>query len=249
MPLERGRRALVAFAVGFCCTAAGLTQHDPHPTPPAKTPVEQKRGAPTAPTHAPLSVLHPSLAFRHVQAANTAVADALAAGKPLPKPEPRPSGAGKYVCAVLVCADSDVEVAPLLGLQRDDVLVIAVPGPLANAETAALLERAVADERLALVLVLGHPQCKAAAPRPNGADDALTRRFAALRQHAERQQLPLPKALATLQTELLLATSDALRTATQGDTLRVLPAELDAKSGRITWHHQRADVMPLAPVK
>jgi hypothetical protein len=126
---------------------------------------------------------------------------------------------------------------------------VAVPGPLANAETAALLERAVADERLSLVLVLGHPQCPAAAARPTGANDALARRFATLRQHAERQQQPLPKAVATLQTELLLATSDTLRMASQNDTLRVLPAELDAKTGRITWHHQRAAVMPLAPVK
>ncbi|MBL8753445.1 MAG: hypothetical protein JNK15_09105 [Planctomycetes bacterium] len=246
MPRERGRRTGVAFVVGTCLAAAVAGQTDPHPTPRQPSTAEQKRGSAEAPTHAPHLVLHPSLAFAHVQAGNAAAVAALAAGKQAPAPAPRPTGAGKYVVAVLVCADADVEVAPLLGLARADVLVVATPGPFASPETAALLERTVATERLCLVVVLGHPGCAAAAAR---ATDVLERRFTAARTEAQRRQQPLPKTLACLQTELLLATSAVLQKAVQADTLRILPAELDARSGRITWHHQRADVMPLAPVK
>jgi hypothetical protein len=251
MPSERDRRALGAFVLG-CLAATAAAQHDPHPTPTpnaataTKSAVEQKRGSATPPTHAPLPVLHPSLAFAFVQAANTAAADARAAGKPLPPLAPRPTGAGKYVCAVLVCADIDLDVAAWLGLARQDVLVLASPGPFASPETAALLERTVQNERLSLVVVLAHTACPAATDR---ATDVLARRFAAVRAEAERQRQPLPKTLAGLQAELLLLTSDVLQKNVQTDTLRILPAEMEPRSGRITWHHRRADVMPLAPVK
>lgn len=250
MGWEAWSRRAVGIVAWVSCLAGALAQHDPHAAPPAsppKTPAEQKRGAATAATHAPLPTLHPLLAWQHVKAGNAAAMAALAARQPLPAPGERPAGAGRYVCAVLLCADVDVDIAPLLGLPRRDVLLLSTPGPFATPETTALLERAVADERLSLVLVLTHTDCQTLAARAK--PDALTRRRNAVQAEATRRQQPLPKTLAQLQRDQLLAASDLLREKSEHDELRILPATLDGKSGALAWHHAHADAMPLAPVK
>jgi hypothetical protein len=151
---------------------------------------------------------------------------------------------------VLICADADIDIAPLLGLRRSDVLVIAVPGPFADPNVQALLERTFAAERFPLLLVLGHGRCRIQAPRPTDApSDALDRRLEHAAAEARRRQLALGKALVLLQREQLLAASDRLRAAVATDDLRVLPAEFDDKTGALTWHHQPIDVLPFAPVK
>jgi carbonic anhydrase len=253
MDLPMGRdgwsRRAVGLVAAFACLVHANAQHEPSPAPtaaPGRTPAEQKRGTATAPTHAPLPTLHPLRAWRHVQAGNAAAVEALARRRPLPAPAERPAGAGRYVCAVLVCADADVDVAPLLGLHRADVLVIATPGPFASAETVALLERTVTAERLSLLLVLGHADCRAQA---GGERDALARRLDAVRAEAARRGGDVPKTLVQLQREHVLAASDLLRERAGDDAFRVLPAVLDPKSGVLTWHHVPTDVMPLAPVK
>jgi hypothetical protein len=238
VPLPTCVAALLVF------TAGALAQHGSPSTPTSPPPAK----SPPATTHAPKPELHPLRAWQHVQAGNAAAAAAIAARRPVPAPPPRPAGAGRYVCAVLVCADTDADVPALLGLARRDVLLLSVPGPFASPDVAAALERAVAAERLSLVVVLGHPACPLVANPPASAD-ALTRRLDAMRAEAQRRGEPLPRTQAVLQTEQLLAASERLRGGHDAGTLRILPAELDGKSGQLTWHHQRADAMPLAPVK
>lgn len=251
--------------------AGAIGQHEPHgaepagPTPTASGPgetkpaAEQKRGAGALPEHHPQLALHPLLAFEHVQAGNAAVVAARAKAEPMPAPKPRPAGAGRYVCAVVVCADCDVDVPALLGLRREDVLLLAVPGPFVGAETVALLERVAVAERLSLVLVLGHTACQSLAPAPRSpgaasdgsapTTDPLARRAEVARREAERRRQPLPKTVVQMQRELLLAASDVLTRRTATDELRVLPGEIEPKSGAIVWHHSRVDTMPLAPVR
>ena len=244
-------RAMHCLGLPFVLLVAGLrAQHDApaHPPAPAaetKPAGEQKRGSRAPATHTPRLELHPLVLFEHVKAGNEAAAAAAAKRKPMPEPQARPAGAGRYVCAVVACSDCDVDVPQLLGLRREDVLLISVPGPFADAELVAQLERAVRDDGLRLVLVLGHVGCRLHKP----ADDALGKRVAVARQQAERQKQPLGQTIVQMQRELLLAASELLQQRTGKDELRVFPGEIDAATRSVQWHHTKVDAMPLLPVK
>ncbi|MCK5945049.1 MAG: hypothetical protein KAI24_23880, partial [Planctomycetes bacterium] len=160
----------------------------------------------------------------------------------------RPAGAGRYVCAVLACADTDVDLAAAFGLQRRDLLVLRAPGPFVTAEAVALLERAVERHRLSLVVVLAHGDCDALRA-PIGHQDALTRRIAALRSRARTPDERLTETLVTRQRQLLLASSRALSGRVEKDELRVVPGLFDDRTGRIEWVARRAHTLPIAPIK
>lgn len=248
--------AALALAALLAAAGGALVAQEHPPTEPApprphlESAAEHKRGARTAPTHAPQPALPPMVAWLHVEQGNRSARQAIAARQPLPEPADRPAGAGRYVCAVLVCADADLDLGPLLGLQRRSVLVIAVPGPFADPASLALLERTFAAERFPLLLVLGHAHCRTLAPNPaGGAPDAIEQRLERARAEAKHRQWSLTRSLLLLQREQLLAASDPLRAAVARDQLRVLPAELDDRTGALTWHHQPIDALPLAPVK
>jgi hypothetical protein len=241
------RRALLGHGLlWFAFATHGITQ-----TPPSHPPAaaDQKRGAATAPTHAPQPAVPPLLLFEHFQNGNAAAAAAIAAHLPLPPPAERPAGAGRYLAAVVICADADVDAAALFCQHRNDILLLSMPGPFLHAEAVALLERTVREERLGLILLVGHDGCRTLQPTTNGTADALTRRRDAIAAEAERRRMPLTKALLQVQREHLLAASELLRQQLAADTLRVLPASIDKPSGRCTWLHQAIDAMPLAPVK
>jgi carbonic anhydrase len=245
------RRSIAAVLFALLVAAAAPAQHDAHDAPPARPAAETKNGAPMRPTHAPQPELPPLLAWRHVRTGNEALVAARAARRPAPAPAERPAGAGRYVCAAIVCADADVDVPALLGLARRDVLLLSAPGPFVPPEAVALLEQAVADERLSLIVVLGHADCRTLATRRgvSPGQDAVADRLDAVRRDAERTQATLVQSLVRLQCQQLLAASDLLRQHARGDTLRVLPAELDARSGALTWHHARIDEFSLRPIR
>jgi carbonic anhydrase len=239
-------RALGLLA-GIVLAAGGAAQQhgDGNGKPVAAPAPPQQPPAPA--THAPLPELPPLAALAHCQTGNAAHVRARASGKPAPAPADRPAGAGKYVCAVLVCADAGVDVPALLGLAPADLLMLAAPGPFASPETVALLERTVADHRLSLVVVLGHADCASLARRPGG--DALQRRRDAAHAEAQRRGEALPPTVARMQRDLLLASSDALQAKSTAGALRVLPATVEPATGAITWLHARAETLPIAPVK
>lgn len=213
-------------------------------------PEHRAKGA-RLPTHAPQPAFAPIDAWEHVKKGNDAAAAARDRREPPPPPLPRPPGAGRHVCAVVVCADCDLDIAAVLGLPRQDVLLIAVPGPFVTPEITALLEKAVAEERLSLVVMLSHSHCTTldTAPGTSVQQDALAERLRLVRAEAERSKMPLTKALLLGQRERLLAASDPLREATTKDTLRIVPGELDTRTGAITWLHRAIDALPLAPVR
>ncbi|MFK7741867.1 MAG: carbonic anhydrase [Planctomycetota bacterium] len=169
---------------------------------------------------------------------------------------PRPAGAGRYVCAIVTCADVATDLPAAFGLDARDVLMLKIPGPFVNAETAAMLERAIVRHRLSLVLVLGHAQCEALRASPGPASDALDRRVAALQQRRRRRAasssergLDLTALLVRRQRELLLASSERMQRLAREDHLRIVPGHIDARTARITWQHRRAEALPLAPVR
>jgi hypothetical protein len=228
-------------------TATARAQH----APAEQKPAEQKRGSSEAPTHAPQPELPPALALGHVRTGNQAAVAARKAGAAAPALAPRPSGAGRYVCAVVVCADAEFDVPALLGLRRTDVLLIATPGPFVQPETVALVERCVTEERLSLVLLLTHTHCTTLATKPGVSprQDALVQRLAAVQKAPFAKDLPLGKALVLAQRQMLLSSSDLLERRAALDQLRVIPGEIDTASHEIVWHGPRVDAMPMPPVK
>ncbi|MCB9879605.1 MAG: hypothetical protein H6835_18580 [Planctomycetes bacterium] len=208
-------------------------------------------GAAARPTHDPQPTLPPLVAWQHVQAGNDTFVRHRRDDLPPPELPPRPSGAGRYVCAVVVCADFDGTVAQHLGLAAEDVLVLRVPGPFVTAESAALLERVVSRERVSLVLLLAHRRCESLRPPRDDerAPDAIDRRRETAVRDAERLGVPLRDALLRAQRELLLATSTPLQLATAEDRLRIVPGVVDDRTGAIDWRNRRSDELPLAPVK
>lgn len=243
MALASVRCCVLGLLVGLGCAAGGRAQH----APADKAPTTGAAPAAGPATHAPQPELPPLAALAHCQAGNVAHVRARTGGKAGPAPADRPAGAGKYVCAVLVCADAGLDVPALLGLAPADVLLLAVPGPFASPEAVALLERTVADHRLSLVLVLGHADCASLARRPGG--DALQRRRDAAHAEAQRRGEALAPTVARMQRDLLLAGSDVLLAKSAAGALRVLPATVDAATGAIAWLHARVETMPIAPVK
>jgi hypothetical protein len=211
---------------------------------------EQKRGTPPLPTHAPQPEVPPHELLAHVRAGHERWLEAHRAGKPAPAPAERPAGAGRHVCAVVVCADCDLDVPALLGLQRADVLLFAVPGPFVTPEIAAALERQVVHERLGLVLLFTHSNCPTLTP-PKGAPtgDVLAAKATAAGLEAQRRRQPLGKTLVQIQRELLLASAEQLAQQAAADKVRLVPAEIDGKSGAITWHQRPIDALPMPPVK
>ncbi len=216
-----------------------------------KPAAEQKRGAPPAPTHAPQPELPPATALQFVRASHAAVLAARTAARPLPQPAERPAGAGRYVCAVVTCADADFDVPTLLGLATRDVLLVRTPAALVSAEVTALLEQQATDERLSLVIVLGHTPCSSQAMRPgvSRAQDALAARIAHQRRLAEQNRVPFGRSLLQQQVEALRSASPVLEALCRDDRLRLVAAEVDGRSGELTWHTRTSDELPLAPVR
>jgi carbonic anhydrase len=239
VPVHRRALGLLAAA----SLASGVAVQGPA-SPAGGAPAPHAQGPAT---HAPLPELPPLAALAHCRTANAAYVRARTAGKPAPTPAERPAGGGKYICAVLACADAGVDVPAALGLAPADVLLLAVPGPYASPETVALLERTVADHRLSLVVVLSHADCASLARRPG--NDALQRRRDAAHAEAQRRGDALAPTVARLQRDLLLAGSDLLQAKSNAGALRVLPATVDPATGAISWLHARAETLPIAPVK
>lgn len=223
-----------------------------------------RNGAAKAATHAPKVRLEPLVAWEFVRRSNAAhvaerlarrngVSEQRAADAKPPKPPERealpdrPAGAGRYVCAVLACADLDAALAPAMGLRREDVLVLRAPGPFVSPDDVAMLERAVTKHHVPLILFVGHKRCDTIRVAP-AEPDALTRRVRALRQRSRRGQ-PLHLALLEQQRALLLASSSVLRDASKREALRILPTLFESASGALTSTAARAWTMPIRPVK
>jgi carbonic anhydrase len=214
------------------------------------TTAEQKRGTPPLPTHAPQPEVPPLALLAHVREGHERWLEARRGGKPAPAPAERPAGAGRYVCAVVVCADCDLDVPALLGLRRADVLLFSVPGPFVTPEVSAAIERQVLHERLGLVLLFTHTHCATLAPADDATPpDVLAAKAALAAKEALRRRQPLGKTLVQAQRELLLASAEGLSRQAAVDKVRIVPAEIDSATGAITWHQRPIDALPMPPVK
>lgn len=211
---------------------------------------DSKRGAPPAPTHDPRPQLPPAAAMAHVQAAHARWLAQQRLGQAAPEPGERPAGAGRYVCAVLHCAELELDFPAALGLQRRDVLLLSLPGPFVTPEVTAMLQRLQRDERLSLILVVGHDACQALQPAGDAnKKDALSRRAEHAQAEAARQKQALATTMLDMQRQLLLAGSEPLRAAVAADTLRVVVAELTPRTQELRWRVPASHALPMPPVR
>ncbi|HLQ36181.1 MAG TPA: hypothetical protein VK348_00165 [Planctomycetota bacterium] len=201
--------------------------------------------------HRPRPELPPELALEHLRQGNVAFTASRKAGGRLPTPGERPAGAGRYLAAVVVCADAGIDVPALLSQWPEDLLLLSLPSTQVSAEAIAVLERAVTAERLSLCLVLTHAACPGlqAGKATTPAQELLERRTQPARALAQRRNLAVDKAQALLQRECLLAGSELLRQRSDDGKFRVVPASVDGKAGTITWHTTHAEELEVAPVK
>lgn len=200
------------------------------------------RAAP--PAHDPRPHLPPGAALEHLRSGHLRALAARAAGQE-PAAAPRPSGAGRYVAAVLVCADADLDAAALFGCARRDLLVLATPSAHADPGVVALLEHFAAAERLSLVVVLTHDGCTALAAAPDTPSGrASQRRGDPARALAQARRWPLARAQAHVQREALLAASPRLRDLLAEGRMEIVPASL-LRAGGLEWHGPRTDPAPV----
>src|SRR5690606_35225862 len=166
---------------------------------------EHKRGAPERPAHQPHPELKPADAMQHLHLAHTAAQAARDNGTPPPAPRPRPAGAGRYVAAVITCPDADLDVPTLLGVARAEILWISKPGPFTSTETVPLSGQLTYNERLSLVVLLGHDECSTRSlGERTAAQRSLSNRLAVLR-HNTGLQAAATRGFLLAQREALLA--------------------------------------------
>ncbi|MBK8101468.1 MAG: hypothetical protein IPK26_30675 [Planctomycetes bacterium] len=209
-----------------------------------------KHGQQSPPTHAPHPDLPPADALAWSRLANDKAVQAQAAGRTAAA-APRPGGAGRYVVAVLACAELAADLPARMGLAPADILLLSAPGAFVSAEAIAELERAQREDRLSLCVVLTHDGCRnlAAGKATTPAQQAVERRGQPARELAARRNLSVDKAQALLQQQAILSASTQLSSAVTADTFRIVPARLDARSGAITWHTTRAEELPIPVVR
>ncbi|MHC5063869.1 MAG: hypothetical protein ACYTG5_07830 [Planctomycetota bacterium] len=168
----------------------------------------------------------------------------------------KPEGAGRYLAAVVVCADADLDPAKIFGQRRKDLLILSSPGPRMEARDLALIERAVRKHRLSLCLVLTHEGCETLDQEPEDADEELWQRYLqATAELAAKHQVPMADAHAVSQSKLILAGSDLLNRAQQQGRFQVAsvmlrsgPAEGEFKlAWRAAWSQRPFDSLRPKP--
>jgi carbonic anhydrase len=202
--------------------------------------------------------LPPEAALEHVREGNQRYVEARKRGASPAEPMARPAGAGRFVVAVIGCADAAVDVPALLGLRPQDLLWISNAGACADAEAADLALYAAQEHRVSLCIVLTHTGCPSLGENSSQKPDTATvpraeHRSAKARELARRRDLRLAHAQALLQCEQLdAAIRGPVATTGQQATrapLRTVPATVDVRTGAIEWHVSRAEQMPIAPVR
>ncbi|HLU39342.1 MAG TPA: hypothetical protein VK081_08140 [Planctomycetota bacterium] len=217
-----GARVLALYAVS---AAAAAQQPSPPPARPVDPVAREFHRRTDQPT--PREVL----AWLQACAARAA-APARTDGTAPPRP-PRPPGAGRWVVAVLVDAELDVEPHVLFGIDRKDVLVLASPGPVVRPEELALLEMAVREHRLALGIVLVRDGATTKAAKADSpAARALARRLP-IRTASEAESAARQHARA--QAEILCAASEELRAAARKTAWNAAVALLPQRGTELQW--------------
>jgi hypothetical protein len=147
----------------------------------------------------------------------------------------RPTGAGRWVIAVVVDPEADVDPHAVLGVERGDVLVLAAPGLCVRPEELALLEHAQREAKVALCLVMARQTATSPAQQADSpAALALRRRLALAEREASRTKQSGNQAQAQLQAEAIVNASEPLRFAAKQGLFRTAVALLPERGATPT---------------
>lgn len=153
------------------------------------------------------------------------------------------------IAAVLGCADSRVPVELIFDRGVGDLFVVRVAGNSATPATIGSIEYAVAELGVPIVVVLGHTGCGAVSAALGSGDlpgnlpavvepigPACEQARAADPGSDGQELIDHTVAInAKHQAGVLLKTSEIVRTAVGDETLRVVAAVYDLKTGEVRW--------------
>ena len=150
------------------------------------------------------------------------------------------SGQNPYAI-VLGCADSRVVPELAFDAGLGELFTVRVAGNIANTESIASIEYAVANLGSKVIVVLGHESCGAVTAAINGGDNGhnlnilLTQITPAVVQAASDDVNTVVKKNARLNAKELINRSEIIRTAVEQNKLKIVSAYYHLKSGQIDF--------------
>ena len=142
---------------------------------------------------------------------------------------------------VLSCADSRVVPELAFDTGLGEIFVIRVAGNVANTETIASIEYAVAHLGVNLIVVLGHESCGAVTAAIAGGDNGynlnilLTQITPAISAAESNEVNTVVKKNAELAAEDLVNRSSIISNATENGGLKIMPAYYNLGSGKVDF--------------
>ncbi len=251
----RPKRRQLLWTIGLnCLLATCLTAHSSLQAQGGK-----HGGKPMANHRLPASIT-PAEAFHHLRKAHAA---ALAAadkssekGKTKPQPRRRPSGAGRYVAAIIQSANLPVTPQQIFASRSQDFLLLSSPGPCVRTAEIAALEQAALQHRLSLAVILVDPTDPSLLPI--GKDDSpslrrLKQRSEAARALAAMGKYSVAQAHGLQVSEQIYRASALLRNLRDRGLFRLTvgvmqPAKGRQLLGKIKWNAKWNEPWPLQPL-
>lgn len=148
-------------------------------------------------------------------------------------------------CAIVTCADSRVAPEVVFDQPLGSFLVARVPGNVASESVRWMLDIAVGELRVPLVLVMGHTDCRAVAQviegKPSARHDELQRGIHAAMSHVQQTQPGAARSAFVRavteanarQTVVSLFDAPEVHDAVASGRTLIVPAVLDLASGRV----------------
>ena len=128
---------------------------------------------------------------------------------------------GRYLAAIVVCADADLDLPKLFGRDATDLLILSSPGPLLRSAEISLIEHAVSEHQLSLCLVITHETCETLGRLRVGEREGWIERLQPSTRLAELEGVSLGDAHGVLTARLLLESSAQLGQANKAGKFQV----------------------------
>jgi len=151
------------------------------------------------------------------------------------------TGGQQPFAIILSCADSRVVPEMIFDCNIGELFVVRVAGNIANANSIASIEYAVAHLNCKMILVLGHESCGAVTAAVNGGDNGPNLNHLcdhikeAVEMGAGKDLAEVVKLNADLNAKALVAKSDILRSAVENKGLIIESAYYNLGSGKVDF--------------
>ena len=133
----------------------------------------------------------------------------------------KPPGMGRYLAALIVCADANLDLLKLFDQDVEDLLILSSPGPLLHAAEVSMIEHAVSEHHLSLCVVITHQHCETLGKLRPGNKEGWVERLQPSVTLAERRGISLEDAHGVIAAKLLLESSERLGKAQKAGKFQV----------------------------